>query len=50
MTPENLKRYLYPTLAGVVALALVMDGLFLSKTGERILTGLAILVPGVGKK
>ena len=50
MTPALFKQYLYPAAAGIVAVALVVDGLFFSQNPERIITGLAILAPGVVSK
>ena len=47
MSPELLKSYLYPALAGAVAAALIVDALFFSKDPERIALALAILAPGV---
>jgi hypothetical protein len=51
MTPELFKSYFYPSLAGLIAVALVIDGLFYSKEGSHLMTALALLAPGVvGKK
>lgn len=38
---------LYPILAGVGALAFIVDGLFISKNTAHAMTGLALLAPGV---